>query len=210
MKNLKKMWLMGMGYLLVAVVTCAGFEGSEREKGHKGMGRGKNVGDSRGGEQRGLGKQNAMLYRAINNPKIAKEIGLTEKQVGTLRNSTYELKKELIDLKAKQEKAALEQARLMTAGEIDEEALMRAVEETGEVTTEIAKLKVKHLLFVKKTLTLEQIEKIKEIISERTSRRGDSQKDNAGRDRRKRDWENRRRHREVQEKPENAESDEIQ
>lgn len=128
---------------------------------------------SRGGAKRGERGamherfQDALINKIVSDPEIAEEIGLTEEKVNTLKDAMYNIELKRIRLNAEKEVAALEQARLMTESEIDEDAVMAAIEKTGGITTELAKLKASALLLVKKTLTLAQIEKIKELVEER-------------------------------------------
>lgn len=121
---------------------------------------------------KGFGKGvEAMIARFVNNPEIAEEIGLTEEQVKTLREGMEDLKNKAKDLRAEMKKAAMEQAKLMTESAVDEEAVMEAVEKTGQIRTEIAKLQIKQLLLVKNTLTREQIEQTRQRMRERMKKR---------------------------------------
>ena len=62
---------------------------------------------------------------------------------------------------------ALEQASLLTGKEVDEAAVMAAVEKAGKARTEIAKLRVKAILMLKETLTDEQREQVHKMMAER-------------------------------------------
>jgi Spy/CpxP family protein refolding chaperone len=116
----------------------------------------------------GQGKwQEAILERILQNPKLVAEIGLEDEQVAKLKNSAFEIKKRQIQLRAELELAALEQANLLTAGEVDEAAIMKAVEKTGHLRTEIGKLGMRKLLLVRTTLTDEQRERIKMMMRRR-------------------------------------------
>lgn len=120
-------------------------------------------GEAGGMEERSEG----LLARVIENPKLGKELGLTDEQVATFRLAFEDMKKKESDLQAQQEKLGLDQARLLTEKTLDEAALMTAIEKSGQIRIEMAKLRIKHLLLVRKTLTPEQIEKSKEMIRQR-------------------------------------------
>lgn len=136
-------------------------------------------GPPRGGMSGMHGNKGAMLGRALQNPEIAEAIGLTEEQQDAIAEQMMDLQEKHIDLKAELEKSALQQARLMMDESVDQAVLMEAVEETGRIRTALAKLKIEHLLFVRETLTPEQIDQIKERIHDRMHQRR-RQKDQDG------------------------------
>jgi len=104
-----------------------------------------------------------LIVHVLGNSKLAEEIGLTTAQVSELKNAIFALRERQVELRARIEKAGLEQARLLTESTVDEDALMAAVEKAGAAGTEQAKLRMRQLLLVKKSLTSEQIEKAKEF-----------------------------------------------
>ena len=65
----------------------------------------------------------------------------------------------------------------------DEKAILAAVEKAGRIRTDQAKLKVKELLLIRKTLTPEQIEKIKELIRQRMNKNREEGNGKRGKDR---------------------------
>lgn len=155
--------VIGVLALAVAGSTLAQTEKDMAQKRPKGF--------QKGGERfekgpAGMDRQEALIICIINHPEIAEEIGLTEEQIKTLRDSMYEMKKQEIRLEAEKKLAAMEQARLLTESTIAEEAVMAAVEKTSKIAAELARLKVKQLLLVKKTLTPEDIKKIEKLMRE--------------------------------------------
>jgi len=115
--------------------------------------------------------QEAIIGHVLHDKELAKEIGLSDEQVTALRSGFDKLRQEQIELKAQIELAGMEQAKQMTAPEIDEAALMAAVEKTGEIRTQMAKLKVRSLLLVRKHVTPEQIKEIQKTMRERFAER---------------------------------------
>jgi Spy/CpxP family protein refolding chaperone len=108
--------------------------------------------------------EDMLFERLAGDGRIAQELGLTTNQTESLRKVGFELKQKLIDLNAQREKAGLQQAQLMTAPDPDEAAVMKAVEESGAIQTEIAKLRVKQVMAARKILTPEQQQKAREMI----------------------------------------------
>lgn len=131
----------------------------------------------------GRNRQGAMIGRIINNPEIAEKIGLTEEQIQALKSASSDVQKEMIRLRAEMEIAGMEQAQLITETDIDENAVMKAVEKTGEIRTKMAKLQVKQLLLVKKTLSSEQIEEAGELMRKHRNKNKDKRHRRRRRDR---------------------------
>ncbi len=170
--------------VLVAMLTLQSF-GQEQVQSERRKFQGSSGQKSGLREQRRLDKnQNVMMGQALRHPKVAEKLGLSEEQREAIDQELKALQKRQIELRAEMEEAALEQARLMSATELDEAALMAAVEETGRIHTKMAKLRIKHLLFMRKTLTPEQIQQARTIIRERMkSRREDGSKQHGKRQR---------------------------
>jgi Spy/CpxP family protein refolding chaperone len=142
--------------------------------------------DRRGGEhfQRKMlvrgeeGGQDGLLRDLLSDPDLAVKAGISEQQMIALRTGLEALKPELEKLRWDLEKTALEQAELMSKMTPDENALMQAVEKTGAIRTEMAKTQMKSLLLVRRTLSPEQIEKVKVLVREKIRDRfGDRMKE---------------------------------
>ena len=115
------------------------------------------------------------VVRMLDNQEMIAKIGLSSNQVGQLRDKLLELQKQEIQLRAQQQAAAADQASLMTRPEIDEKAVMKVVEQLGQVRTEMAKLQIKRVILLKKSLTDEQRAKLRAIIRERRERQHSGQ-----------------------------------
>ncbi|MDD4868934.1 MAG: hypothetical protein PHR77_00130 [Kiritimatiellae bacterium] len=113
------------------------------------------------------GIQDAIIGKIVNNPQVASEVGLSEEQVKTLKNSLAEMKKQFEDFQKQLKESGLEQAKIMTGDSVDENALFTAVEKAGKIRTEMAKVRIRQMLLVKKTLTPEQINKVREMVQKR-------------------------------------------
>ena len=115
-----------------------------------------------GGEGEGMA-----LRMLLGDSRAAKELGLSEAQITQIRESVSGSAEELKDLNARIEKAALRQAELMKADKLDEEAVMKAVQETGDLRTQIAKIRIKQLIAAHKVLTPEQLAKVRAMMANR-------------------------------------------
>jgi len=105
-----------------------------------------------------------ILGKILGNPKAVSEIGLSEEQIKTLKDSMEEMKKQHESFQKQLKEAGLEQAKKMMGDSVDEAAIMAAVEKAGNIRIEMAKARIKHMLLVKKTLKPEQIAKIREMV----------------------------------------------
>ena len=105
----------------------------------------------------GMSREQRLLHM-LARPEALEKLDLSQKQKEKLTDALMEIRKEQIQLEAKQKIAAMEQVRLMTADKIDEDKVMEAVEKTGELHTRLAKLRARSVIVLKNTLTPEQIE----------------------------------------------------
>jgi len=101
----------------------------------------------------------------LMKPRIISELKLSDEQVKTLRDKAFALEQERIKLRADLDLAALEQAKLLAEDTVNEKALMAAVEKTGSLRTELAKLRMQELLLVRRTLTAEQRAKLRGMLA---------------------------------------------
>jgi Spy/CpxP family protein refolding chaperone len=115
-----------------------------------------------GDEAEGMG-----LRMLAADPRTARELGLSEDQLKQIRESMSGSAQDMKDLTARMEKAAMSQAELMKADALDEAAVLKAVQETGDLRTQIARLRIKQMIAAHKVLTPEQRAKVREIMARR-------------------------------------------
>lgn len=121
---------------------------------------------------RGPGQEPAMILdEFLNDDSAAAEAGLSAGQITTLKEAWENTKEQQKELKDKLRELAISQARLMQADVPDEEAILELVGQTGDIRTEIAKIRVKNLVLVKRTLTRPQLEKVGEMVRSRLRER---------------------------------------
>ena len=103
------------------------------------------------------------IIRAVQNPKIAAKLGLSEEQSAKLR-VLAEGQEELKGLQEKVRKGMEWQAELLKSKKIDKVAVMSALDEVWAARKEIAKRQMSRLIAVKTILTDEQIAKVREAL----------------------------------------------
>lgn len=188
----KMVTLFSMAVAISAPVQAEGLfeeEGSSshRRERRQDVRRGQHGGDRSGGHKGGRGNwQGMVLNRILHHPEMAEKIGLSQEQVQALKKKIMDIQKRMIKLRAEMEIAGMEQAELMSASTINEKALLAAVEETGEIRTQMAKLQVKQLLLVKSSLSAEQIENVKKMMRKHMKKKR-SKRDRKFGDRHRRD-----------------------
>lgn len=114
------------------------------------------------------GDSEGMILRLLtSDSRVAQDLGLTDTQTKELKEIASSGEQDVRDTAQKLEAAGMRQAELMKAETLDEAALMKAVEETGELRTRMAKLRVKQMIAAHKTLTPEQRTKLRDLLKQR-------------------------------------------
>jgi Spy/CpxP family protein refolding chaperone len=109
-----------------------------------------------------------MLMRALSpDSKLAKDIGMTEEQSAALKKLFADAQTETKDSRDKMEKLALEQADLLSQDSPDEAAVMKVVDQLGELRLQVAKQRIHQLLAAQKILTAEQRTQLREQMKTR-------------------------------------------
>lgn len=109
--------------------------------------------------------RNPNIENLLKSKEIAKKLGITDEQRETMLrrfNAIHEKEKILFE---QQEAAAVQQAKLLLQKDIDKDALFKAVEKTGAIRTEIAKLRIEKILIMREELTDEQQMKLRVYIN---------------------------------------------
>jgi Spy/CpxP family protein refolding chaperone len=163
--------------IVAGFAVISGAEDIERNPGHSHF-ENKRHCPEKAGHHRGPGRgseknagNEAMMINALRMPQVAEKIGLSEAQRKKIEHKLKQIEDNHLDLKYKMEKAALKQACLMTAKKLDEEALMDVVEEMGGYRTQMAKQRIKLIIFMRETLTPEQIETMQTMMHKRMKAR---------------------------------------
>ena len=160
---MKKLMMMAVAALCCAVMA---------EEPEPGNGR---VGGPRGGMGPREFNMDPIVH-AVNSPKIAEKLGLSDEQKAKLKELNDRAKGGRDNMKKVRE-AMMRQVQLMKDDTIDEAAVMKAIDEVFELRKQMAREQVKRLIEVKKILTPEQIAKAREEMkNSRGARRGPGQR----------------------------------
>ena len=113
------------------------------------------------------------FLRMLDNPRIVSTLGLSDKQQQQIKDAAFAHQKKIINMRAELETAGIEQAKLISNESTDVKTLMNAVERTGKVRTEMAKLQIGHLVEVRGMLTADQRAKLRDLMRKSHERRGE-------------------------------------
>jgi Spy/CpxP family protein refolding chaperone len=152
-------------YMMVAEMLVAGMALAQGDRPRPAFREGE-------GERAAGGGREVMLERVLQNSQMVKELGVTEDQVKVLQTAMFKAKEKEIKLRAEMELLGLKQARLMMEDDVDEDEVLDTVEQKWEIKAELAKITIRKMLLVKKTLTQEQRARMEEIMRERLRERG--------------------------------------
>jgi len=116
--------------------------------------------------------QEMAIARILSDAKAIAEVGLSEEQVKTLKDSADQLKTKRDELQKQITDLETEQNKLLEAATVDEKAVLAGLEKLSQLRLEIEKLRIRNLITIKKALTAEQSAKVKEMIEQRMKARG--------------------------------------
>ena len=118
---------------------------------------------------RGMHGGDGFMAHILKNERAAKALELSDEQREQLKEVMQRLSAQRKALKTQLHDTAMQQAKLLTADEINEDALMDAVEATGKVRTELAKIEMRGLMANHQILTKKQLRQMREMIQRRRS-----------------------------------------
>ena len=115
----------------------------------------------------GGGSEGIIMRMLSGDPRTAQEMGLSDEQIKAIKDAMASADKEMTEMNVKLVQVARHQSELWKAEPFDEEALMKAAAEAGDISSQIAKLRVKHAITAFKILTPEQRAKLREAMKQR-------------------------------------------
>lgn len=115
----------------------------------------------------GADSEGMILRMLTSDSRLVQELGLSDAQVKEIKDAVSGSEQETKDLNTKLDQAAMRQVELLKADSLDEEALMKAVQESGDLRTQIAKIRIKQLIAAHKVLTPEQRAKLRDTMKQR-------------------------------------------
>ena len=162
-----------MGILMTSLMTVSVLaqEPGMRERPEGG---GKRPSESMRRGMGGPGGGDGMMERGLDNPELAARLGVDKEALQAVREKNHAARLKQVDLQAELEKAAMEQARMMSDDAAGEDAILDSVEKAGRIRTEMAKQRIRTMLMMRDILTPEQREKIRTwMLENRRDREGE-------------------------------------
>lgn len=128
------------------------------------------MGGGPGGPGRGPGHgpgPDAGIGILLRDSAIAKQAGITDQELASLREAGFAHRREMIGLEADAEKAKLTLQQLQSQKDADSAAVEKAIEEVGRKETEIAKMRYRHRQKIKELVGEDKLQKVLELARER-------------------------------------------
>ncbi len=108
----------------------------------------------------------------LHDTDKAKELGVTDEQIATLREDGYKHQQEMIKLRADLELARMEIGRLVDADKPDTAAIDKAIDTVSGIEAQIEKSRVHFMIRVKEVLGEDTMAKIKAAMRARHDQNG--------------------------------------
>jgi len=110
--------------------------------------------------------ETALLLRLLRNPAFAERLKLSPDEQGQLIEEVRGMQQRIGELQGELQALALRQANLMAGPAPDESAVLESVEALGQVRTEIAKLRMRQLLAMRRRLSPEQLQQMRRFMQQ--------------------------------------------
>ncbi len=105
-----------------------------------------------------------LLVPLLRKPDTAAKIGLPEDKAAELAQTFAEIQEKLRAAREKLPEAMKRQTEALEAAEIDEEAVLAAAADVWNVRREVALLRARQVVAIRKTLTADQLAKAEELL----------------------------------------------
>ena len=122
------------------------------------------------GGQGGFNREEIFKH-VLENPELAKRLGVTEEQVKKIKESQFTLEKQMITMRADAEAAKLEVRHLMEGDKVDRDAIGKAIDAAAAKEATLRKTEILRMIDVKEILGSDTIKKIKDTVRERMAER---------------------------------------
>ena len=144
----------------VAGVLAAGGIAWARDGGGQG-------GPDQRGSMKGFGPGHGGAAWLVRHEGVAKDLGVTEEQLGQLREMAYQGEVQQIKGRAELEIARMELHRLLDSAKPTQEAADKAIEKISALETQLQKARVGEMLKVREILGEEKFGKIRDAMKDR-------------------------------------------
>ncbi len=111
----------------------------------------------------GPGRYGPHLGRLIEDPGLARELGLSSSQLDSLRNMFFSTEEDIVSLRGQLELQRLKLRRILESKDPDEKEALRIADRIGKIRGEIRKKVLERSLMARKVMTEEQWLKWREI-----------------------------------------------
>ena len=112
------------------------------------------------------------LNQVLRDSALAEELGVTQEQVTELNDAIYKFKQNIVRIRSEHELAKIEITRLMMQDEPDTEAVMKAVEQAGQIDTNMKKACIEQRMKIKSVLGKETLAKIHDHFAKKDEEMG--------------------------------------
>jgi Spy/CpxP family protein refolding chaperone len=120
-----------------------------------------------GKSERGMGMQMQTMqwtpFHVWNNPKTAEELGLSDEQVGKLKEADFSMKENHLELRAQLNRLNLEMEEAFSEKAINDSQVLELANKMNEIRNQLFMDRVESRLKMTKILTPEQLEKLEAI-----------------------------------------------
>lgn len=154
--------------MICAVVSLFAMSGAVWAAG----GCGKGGPEQRGGERKGFGHGPGGIGWLVHNEDAAKDLGVTEDQLGQLREMVYQGRVQQIKGRADLEIAQMELRRLIDSVKPTEEAIGQAVDKITALEAQLQKARIGEMLKARQILGEGTMEKLRDAMRDRMRERG--------------------------------------
>lgn len=132
------------------------------QKNSSGEGRGQIGPGGPGGSITGVGSPSFVLSKILSDPKEASDLGISEDQIKTLKDSMEQCQKQNEEIRKQLKEAEQARKKLMEDNSTDENALIAVAEKSSQARLEMEKTNIRQMVLIKKTITQEQMNKLKD------------------------------------------------
>jgi len=139
--------------------------------------------ERRDGNANGVLQQETQIMRLLGRSEVVKELNLSADQIQVLKTAREDLTRRCVETIRKLEISLVRQVELLKQDNPDAGALDEAVETSGRLRTELAKLRMQQLVLVLKTINPDQRRKLNALLREAGDRDKKRGADNGRRER---------------------------
>ncbi len=105
-----------------------------------------------------------LLLTSLRSPKISRELNLTEDQIRKINEIRYSYASKVVDLRAALQKKHLELNRVISKDGFTRAEIEPILKEIGTIEAELRLYRIMEIQEIKRVLTREQSEKLREIL----------------------------------------------